>query len=86
MNALFFSLCRVTKRHERTKKSALMSKKGKNFVGQPLVFWEMKNESQCFGEEKELDDTSEGRVQTLLDEWRMILGSRLTRRSFIRNK
>ena len=61
MNALCFSLCRVTKRRERTKKSALMSRKGKNSVGQPVVFWEMKNENQCFGEEKGLDDTSEGR-------------------------
>ena len=83
MNALWFSLCRVTKRRERTKKSALMSGKGKNFVDQPVVFWETKNENQCFGEGKELDDTSEGRVNILLDERRMILGSRLTHRSFI---
>ena len=38
------------------KKSVLMLKKEKSFVGQPAVFWETKREDQCFGEEEELDD------------------------------
>lgn len=60
------SLCRVTKRREGTKKSELMSRKGRNFVGQPAVFWGTRREDQCFGEEEELDDTRDGEFQIIV--------------------
>ena len=44
-----------------------MSRKENSFAAQPVAFWERKNEDQCFGEEKELDDrggTSANRVIT----------------------
>jgi len=33
-----------------------MSRKGKSFVVQPVVLWGTKNEDQCFGRGRELDD------------------------------
>lgn len=54
---IFCFLGRVTKRQGEMKKFVLMSRKGKSFVDQPAVFWEMRNANQCSGEGGELDNT-----------------------------
>lgn len=54
-----------------------MSRKGKSFVGQPVVFWERKNGDQCFGEEKELDDREgDSKNRIIIEKERRIMRKR----------